>query len=239
VPNVGTPSRSSDYFGGTLSYSYKRKWYVDLSYAHGESSGSTAANLGGVSVPSAFSIKDDWYQLYVRYVWRQSRWNEYVRVGGTYVKATMSDQAIFPLLGFYSQTDNTKDYLGNLGFGAGYALVQGLTSNWKVGLQMEGEGFYGNRSQKSLEVVPGYQNFPISAFQTASINNDLYGGIGRGTVHVEYLFSERSRFKLSLDVGVEAKVTEVNYPGSGLFHGGTFNELLWGPYAKAGLTFRW
>ena len=238
IPNVAKPSRSSDYLGGTISYSYKRKWYVDFSFDHGTSSGSTAANLGGLSVPSSFSIKDDWYQFYVRRVWRQNRWNEYLRVGASYVQATMTDQATFPLLGFYSQTDNTKDYLGNLGFGVGYALVPGDTGNWKVGVQLEGEGFYGRRSQKSHEVV-AYQNFPASAFPTASINNDLYGGIARGTAHIEYRFSERSRFKLGVDVGVEAKMTEVSYPSTANFASQSVNELLWGPYAKAGITYRW
>src|SRR5262249_53994357 len=62
--------RSSTYFGGTISYSYgeSRAFYVDLSYAQGQSSGSQDIDtLGLGSIRSEFSIDDTWYQAYARY----------------------------------------------------------------------------------------------------------------------------------------------------------------------------
>ena len=232
-PTVAKPNRTADYYGATLSYSYGQTWYLDLTYAHGSSSGNVDVQLGGPgeALPSAFSIKDDWYQAFIRYTFpglRGKRLWAYVRGGVSYVQAELTDTTVIPALGLYAQTDNTDDLLGNVGFGVGYRLY--TSRHVRLGLQVEGEGFYGQRTQKSLETLP--EDFGVK-FSTATINNDLYGGIGRATVHFEYRFGESQAFRVFADGGVQGTYTFVNYP-SGL---GTFDELLWGPYVKVGVLF--
>jgi hypothetical protein len=99
-----------------------------------------------------------------------------------------------------------------------------------MSLQFEGEGFYGSRSQESLETLPGIDpNFP---YTTAKIDNTLYGGIGRATVRLEYRLGRSGLFKVFGDAGVQATYTQIEYSGLG-----TFNELLWGPYVKLGVRY--
>lgn len=228
--SVAKPDRTSDYFGGTISYSYGQTWYLDLAYAHGDSSGNAEVLLGNPpALNSAFSIKDDRYQAYVRYVFPGLRkgFSAYLRAGFSYVTADLFDQTTIPALGQYSQTDKTEDLLGNLGFGVGYLLY--ANRHIRLGVQAEGEGFYGQRTQKSTEALAraGF------LFPEATINNDLYGGIGRGTVRFEYRFGGSGAFKLFADGGFQAWFTFVNYP-QGL---GSFDELLYGPYVKAGVRY--
>ena len=70
---VAKPTRSSDYFGGTISYSYGQAWYLDLSYSEGNSSGNQTFSLGGNLGNSLndFTLKDNWYQAYIRYAFPQ------------------------------------------------------------------------------------------------------------------------------------------------------------------------
>jgi hypothetical protein len=233
-PTVAKPDRTSDYYGGTLSYGYGQAWYLDLGYAQGSSSGDVDVQLGGPDqkpLSSAFTIKDDWYQAYIRYTFPGLRnkplW-AYLRAGVSYVQADMTDYTVIPNFGIYNQTDKTEDLLGNLGFGVGYKLYTG--PHFRLGLQVEGEGFYGSRTQKSLETLP--QDFGVQ-FQTVTIDNTLYGGTGRATLHFEYRFGATRAFRVFTDGGVQARFTFVTYP-SGL---GTFDELLWGPYIKLGLLY--
>jgi hypothetical protein len=229
---VGTPSRNSTYYGGTLSYSYGQAWFVDLSYAQGNSSGNADVPLGaGFNIPSSFSIKDDWYQAYIRYTFpglRGKRLSAYLRGGISYVTADLTDDSVIPALGLYHQDDKTTDFLGNLGFGLGYSLY--TTRHFRIGLQFEGEGFYGNRSQESLETLPGID--PSFPYTTAKIDNTLYGGIGRVTVRFEYRLGRSGLFKVFADGGAQAKYTQIQYSGLG-----TFDELLWGPYVKLGVRY--
>jgi len=229
---VGTPTRNSTYYGGTLSYSYGQAWFLDLSYAQGSSSGNAQVPLGAnFNLPSSFSIKDDWYQAYIRYTFpslRGKRLSAYLRGGVSYVTADLTDDSIIPALGLYHQTDKTTDVLGNLGLGVGYSLY--TTRRFRIGLQLEGEGFYGNRSQRSLETLPGLDaSFP---YKTADIDNTLYGGIGRATVRVEYRLGRSGLFKVFADGGAQVKYTQIQYSGLG-----TFDELLWGPYVKLGVRY--
>jgi len=235
TPTVAKPDRSSDYVGATLSYGYKG-WYLDLGYAHGNSSGNADVDLGPPKpLPSQFSIRDDWFQGYIRKVFGGgiSHWYSYVRAGGSYVKAHLQDSTVIPALGLYDQTDNTKDYLGNLGGGVGYALSP--WGRFRLSFQLEGEGFAGKRSQNSQENLPPAE---LGFQPTATIDNTLYGGIGRGTVRLQYGFGESRLLKAFLDVGMQAKFTEIEYSSTGNFHGGTFDELLWGPYVKLGLRYQ-
>jgi len=74
APIVATPTRNSDYYGGTISYSHGKAWFFDLSYAKGNSTGTqdlSFGTLGGAS--GAFTLKDDWYQSYVRYAFPKLR----------------------------------------------------------------------------------------------------------------------------------------------------------------------
>jgi hypothetical protein len=237
VPNVAKPDRSSAYIGATLSYSYGQGWYIDAGYVQGTSSGNVDVQLGGPGVqtlPSSFKIEDKWYQAYVRYVFprlRNKPFSAYLRAGASYVQADLTDTTVIPAFGLYAQTDKTRDLLGNLGAGVGYSVYSGTRA--KLGLQFEGEGFYGQRSQDTLEVLPeaglGF------SFPKVKIDNNLYGGIGRGTVRFEYRLGKTGR--VFAEGGLQGKFTLITYSSSGNFQGGNFNELLWGPYAKIGLRY--
>lgn len=231
---VNKANRTSDYFGGTVSYSYKHNWFVDLAYADGSSSGSVPVALGGQGyeqLNSNFSIKDQWYQAYLRYTFpalRGTRWSAYLRAGVSYVQATLDAQAPIPSFGLYEESDKTDDLLGNLGFGLSRSIV--ARQHLRVSLQAEGEGFFGQRTQRIDEALP---NDPGVLLQPTSINNSLYGGIGRGTIRFEY-WPKRSRaLTIFADGGFQAKYSFITYP-SGL---GSFTELLWGPYIKVGLRY--
>jgi hypothetical protein len=223
-------SRSSQYFGGTISYSYLHAWYVDLSYEDGRSSGNVPVNAGFLgSVNSAFTIDDQWYQAYVRYTFpalRGKRLSAYLRAGASFVDADLTMNANSPA-GKYQQKDKTQDILGNAGFGLGYSLY--ASRRFVISLQVEGEGFYGNRSQKSRETLSSDAGLTP---KTADINNDLYGGIGRATVRFEYRLGQANRFRVFADGGGQGRFTEVTYPGAG-----TVNETLYGPYVKVGLRY--
>jgi len=66
-------------------------------------------------------------------------------------------------------------------------------------------------------------------FQTAKIDNTLYGGIGRVTLRFEYSLGRRELIKVFADGGAQMKYSIIDYPTVG-----SFDELLWGPYVKAG-----
>jgi hypothetical protein len=151
----------------------------------------------------------------------------------SYVDATLSDTATFPVLGQYAQTDHTKDILGNFGFGIAYSFYDGDRA--RLAAQLEGEGFFGHRDQKTSENLPFTQGGIVGP--TVSINNELYGAIGRLTFRYQYAFGAARAIKAFVDVGMETKYSYINYSASGLFSGGTFNELLWGPYARVGLRY--
>jgi hypothetical protein len=235
APQVITADRSTLYYGGTISYSYGRSWYLDLSYENGNSTGTQTINfqntlLNGVpgSQNASFNYSDDWYQLYLRYNFQNwlagTRFKAYLRGGVSLVDATLS--ANIP--GYYSQTDDTRDILGNLGFGLTYTVY--AKPRFKVGLQVEGEGSFGERSQQSTEDLP--LDFNLSTSR-ANINNTLYGGIGRATVHADWRVGHSGRWRVTGDLGVQAKYTIIDYPNGG----GSPDEYLWGPYVKIGASY--
>jgi hypothetical protein len=224
------PTRSSDYFGGTISYSYGQAWYFDFSYSHGSSSGNQVFPLfGGLpSTSNDFSLDDNWYQAYVRYAFPQlrgKRLSAYLRAGATYIDATLTDASTTPS-GFYSQTDTTTEVRGNLGAGVTYSLYS--SRKFRFGLQFEGEGYFGERSQSSQESLANTSLPHV----TADINNTLFGGVGRAVAHFEYRFGRTGLFRAFLDGGAELDYTEIQYPSAG-----TYNELLWGPYVKLGFRY--
>jgi hypothetical protein len=223
---VGEADRSSLYYGGTISYSFGQAWYFDFSYAMGSSSGDPII----IGLPSEFELDDTYYQGYVRYTFprlRGKRFSAYLRAGATFVDSDLTWKTTLPELGFYTQNNSAQDVLGNVGFGVRYTIY--ANSKLSIGLQGEGEGFYGTRTQDSEETLtadPGLE--PV----TVSLDNTLMGGIGRGTVRFEYRVGSSGLFRVYLDAGFQAKFTVVDYEGSG-----SNDELLWGPYAKLGLRY--
>ncbi len=239
-PDVGIADRKSDYIGATISYSFGQAWYLDLSYARGRSSATGPIRFPNVigapplDLTTTFTIDDDWYQAYVRYTFpalRFTRLSAYLRAGVSFVQADLAASNIRPpsLGGFYEQRDRTDDILGNVGFGLVYFVYR--DNRAKLGLQLEGEGFYGHRSQDSREDL---HNFDPYTIVNAKIDNNLYGGLGRSTARFEYALGRRGVFKLSADAGMEVKYTRIQYSDFGI---GTRDELLWGPYAKIGLKY--
>jgi hypothetical protein len=230
-PTAVLADRSSMYYGGTLSYSYGQAWYVDLSWMEGRSSGSQSIDAGWLgSLPSDFKITDDWLQAYVRYTFprlRGKRFSAYLRAGASFVQADLTDESTLPAGGRYTQTDQTQDILGNVGVGVGYSLY--TTRKWRLGAQLEAEGFYGTRTQDSLEYLSADEGL---VFKSASIDNTLYGGIGRATLRFEYRMGSSGLFKLFGDVGGQVRRSEVSYPGVT-----ATPEMIWGPYVRFGLRY--
>jgi hypothetical protein len=228
-------NRSTVYFGGTASYSYGRSWYLDLSCEDGRSTGGTSISIPNAAgtIPSNFDYDDVWYQAYLRYNFPNflagTPFRAYMRGGVSFVDATMSlNNDAIPSFGpgqYYSEHDDTFDYLGNLGFGLSYAAYS--TIRLKVGLQMEGEGFGGVRSQDINESFG-----PSNINGSTTIHNTLYGGIGRLTLHLDYRLGQAGRWKLTADAGMMTKYNIITYPDAS-----NKSELLYGPYVKVGASF--
>jgi hypothetical protein len=232
TPGAFTVPRNSVYYGGTVSYSYGQAWYVDFSYSKGNTTGSKDIPLGELgTLPSTFSIDDSWYQLYLKYTFPQlrgKRFSAYLRAGATYISAKLDDTSSSPEFEQYTQSDKTDEIQGNFGFGLGYSIY--TARRLRLGVQFEGEGFYGYRQQKSLEDLTG--DFGLAP-QTADINNTLYGGLGRATLHAEYRLGRSGFFRIIGEGGVEGRYSEITYPNGG----GSQTESLWGPYVKLGISY--
>jgi hypothetical protein len=237
--------RSTVYYGGTVSYSYGRSWYLDFSGEDGRSTGSTVIYIPNTlngQIPAAFNVNDTWYQVYLRYNFQNflanTRFRAYLRGGVSLVSATLDANnnelhvgaQVIPAGQGYSEHDTTLDVLGNFGFGLSYSLYS--TFRFKAGLQLEGEGFGGDRSQDISETW-GYSHFLNPAAPplvgSTTINDTVYGAIGRLTLHAEYRLG--ARWKLTGDVGMMTKYSFVTYPDAG-----TKEELLYGPYVKVGAS---
>lgn len=227
TPSVGEADRSSLYYGGTVSYSFGQAWYFDLSYASGSSSGNPVI----IGLPSTFTLDDTWYQGYIRYTFpglRGRRLSAYLRAGASLVQSDLTWSTTLPQLGFYTQDNSAQDILGNLGFGVRYTIY--ANRRLSIGLQGEGEGFYGSRTQDSRETLT--EDFGLEPV-TVSLDNTLMGGIGRGTIRFEYRVGSSGLFRVYVDAGFQARFTIIDYPQGG----GSENELLWGPYAKLGMRY--
>jgi len=230
-PEVAKPTRNADYIGATVSYSYGQSWYLDVGYLQGKSSGEVDVNLG-IPLPSNFTIDETGYQAYIRYVpksLRGKRLSAYFRLGVNYVDSKLTDDLTFPNGGYYTERIQATDILGNLGFGVGYRLWN--VGHFRLGLQAEAEGFGGVRTQ---DINESLGDTPLSP---TTINNTLFGGIGRGTVRMEYRFGQSGLLRMFADVGVKVIFTEIQYPSVGNYNGSSYNEMLWGPYAKLGLSY--
>jgi hypothetical protein len=225
----GEPDRSSFYYGVEFSHSFSKTWYVDASYAHGSSSGNFHIT-SPFDMPTDFEIEDDWYKLYVRYAFPQfgvTRLSPYLRVGVTYVSGELrNDGRNGP--NSYTQRDHIDDIMGNIGFGLLYSLYTGDRARW--GIQLEGDGFFGHRFQDTKETL----NAGGTLFKghSVSLENDLWGGVGRLTGRFQYALGSTGLFKLFADGGIETRYTIIRYEGLG-----NESELLWGPYGRVGLSY--
>jgi len=230
-PLVAEADRSSVYFGTTISYSYGQAWYVDFSFARGESSGQQNLEAGWLgNIPSEFQITDNWLQAYMRYTFprlRGKRLSAYLRFGASVVLAELEADAVSPAAGRYNQIDETRDILGNAGFGLGYSIYSSRRS--RLLTQLEGEGLFGFRDQKSLESLSADEGLN---FKPATIDNTLYGGIGRVTLRYELRLGRSGLFKLYADGGAQVRYTVISYPDAT-----APDELLWGPYVKLGFRY--
>ena len=201
IQGVFNVPRNSDYYGGTLSYSYGQSWYLDLSIAEGKTTGTKDIPMGFLGdLNSTFSIDDSWYQAYVKYAFPQlrgKRLSAYLRLGASYVDADLKDNSTAPALDRYTQTDTAKDILGNAGFGLGYSFYS--SRHLRLDMQFEGEGFYGIRSQQSLETLSGVVGVN---FVPANIDNTLYGGMGGPPCVLSIVWVARgcSRFLVKLEL---------------------------------------
>lgn len=246
-PEINSGDRQSDYFGATLSYSYGQTWYFDLSYAHGSSEASTDIALPSIffgdRMPVAFSLDDDWYQFYVRYQFRKlrgTRFSAYMRAGLSFVDASLeaANEAGSGVAAgsLYRQETEMSDLLGNLGLGGTVTLIQNPGSPFRLGFQLEAEGFAGGRSldmtESRREAEDAHDEFDARM---------VYGFLGRGTFRLEYAFGRNQLLTGFLDAGMQVKYSLVDYEdrqiGQSSFEGGTFDELLWGPYTKLGIRY--
>ncbi len=238
-PSVGDAGRKAVFVGTTLSYSFDQAWCFDLVYSRSDSSSTVPINFGEAvaiaALPSRFSLKDNWYQADLKYTFpalQGKRLSAYLRAGVCFVQADLTVQTQIPSLGLYNQKDTTTELLGNFGFGAGYRLYTG--ERFRLGLQLEFAGFYGTRSQDSLETLDqSVFGLPLSANSNAKIDNTLHGWSGRATVYGEYRLGQSGRMKVFVEGGVQTEGTKISYPSGA----GSAAELLWGPYAKLGLSF--
>ncbi len=223
------PARDSKYFGASFTHAFNKHSFADLSYSHGSSSGSGGIPQNILNVGSTFKITDNWFQAYYRYIPKYfdgKRFIAYGRVGATFVLSDFAERDNVNG-SFYQQKDTTHDILGNLGYGLSYQLPFS-TAHHKFQLQQEGEGFFGYRSQKSQESIAQNNLFGPSA----SVNNTLFGGLGRLTLRYQYYLGNSGRIKLVADGGIQVQYTLIHYSSFG-----TPTELLWGPYIRAGVRY--
>ena len=246
------------YYGGTLSGSLGKTWFIDVSYSQGKSEGEFTEG-GQLALPSIFgrqgsvpgvapySVRESFYQVYIKYAFPQlsgTRTSAYLRLGATLAEADASMKwsvAGGDLFGSYDSI--SKDYLGNVGFGLEYAVIRG--DRLRMSLLMEGEGFGGSRvieGDESLTYIGG------STYAGPISNQSLvYGALGRGVARIAWALDGDGRWRLNMDLGVQAKflINEYDFMpdqdlNSGLavdrpnVHG---TEMLWGPYGRLGLSY--
>lgn len=230
--SVEDADRESTYYGATYAYSLGQAWYIDLAYSTGDTSGNFTINFGGLPTPMSVSIKDDWYQIYLRYTFPQlrgKRFQAYLRGGVSYVQSDLSADFKSGALTYNQQTE-TGEYYGNLGLGATYPLYR--KGRFQIRLNADAEIFAGQRSTDVKESVTlvglGLVNPPSG---TDSFDGLIYGGYSRATIRFQYELTESGLLRAFLDGGGQVKYSQIDYPN------GWFDELLWGPYVRCGLLY--
>ena len=245
--------KSALYYGGTLSGSIGKTWYIDVSYSRGTTEGSLqdlnvfglgSANSAGFA--SSYKLSDQYYQLYGKYAFPQfggTRFAAYLRLGATYSENSASVvYSVGSVSGGFESISN--DYLGNIGLGGEYYVYRG--DSFKVTTVIEGEAFGGLRTssiQENLDV----RNQGGLYFNAAMDQDSLvYGGLGRGVLRLVKTLGQEGRWKLNVDVGFQGKylINEYDSMANGLREGSGKSrqnvhgaELLWGPYGRVGLSY--
>lgn len=247
TPSFRSSSRKSDYVGATVSYAWKNRVFVDASYILGSTKDEEEIEFLLDNMKADYELEDAWYQLHMRVMLTKpgARLGSYARFGVSYVDgegSSFSQGSGGLPYDYYHRDTHWKDVFGSVGVGLSYDLAGSL--RYAVLLQVEGEGFYGRRGQ-TIEERLGSARGPEVDMPTA----DLYGGQVRFTVGIDAVpFASVDALRLYLDVGVQARYTEVRYPTDSAlsysgspdgakFEGITVNELLWGPYVKLGLKY--
>ena len=242
--------KSALYYGGTLSGSVGKTWYVDVSYSRGTTEGSLndlpALDPSGANkLESSYKISDEFYQLYGKYAFPQfsgTRFAAYLRLGATYSESTANVDYIDPVIGFRGQYRSiANDYLGNIGLGGEYFAYRGET--FKITTVLEGEAFGGLRSSSITESLQADLRYDGST----DVDSFVYGGLGRGVLRFAKNLGREGRWKLNVDVGFQGRylINEFESIANGLgdkdygdrkpnVHG---TELLWGPYGRVGLSY--
>ena len=244
--------KSALYYGGTLSGSIGKTWYLDVSYSRGTTEGSLnqfgrlfgLPSDDGNTLKSDYKLSDEYYQMYGKYAFPQfsgTRFAAYLRLGATYSEnsARVNYAVVGSVKGEFESRSN--DYLGNIGLGGEYYVYRG--DSFKVTTMIEGEAFGGLRTSSIEEKL----NFAGDEFSGAMDQDSLvYGGLGRGVLRLVKTLGQEGRWKLNADVGFQGKylINEFDSMGNSLEGGrgdskqnvhGT--ELLWGPYGRVGLSY--
>lgn len=240
--------KSALYYGGTLSGSIGKTWYLDVSYSRGTTEGSLQ-DLNVFDLPSSFiksdyKLSDQYYQMYGKYAFPQfsgTRFAAYLRLGATYSENSASVTYEAPQFGVKGGFESiSNDYLGNIGLGGEYYVYRG--DSFKVTTVIEGEGFGGLRTSSIQEKID------LGVSYSAAMDQDslVYGGLGRGVLRLVKTLGQEGRWKLNVDVGFQGKylINEYDSMANGI-QGGTGNsrqnvhgtELLWGPYGRVGMSY--
>lgn len=245
-PVIESPNFTGNYFGGSMSYSYGDAWFFDVSYAMARYNGDVDVpplTFPGISqiISTHYSIDEDWYQAYVRYGFpalRGKRIAAYVRAGVSYVPTTLDVSPNQLATLNYAEHDEYYDITGNIGFGVAYSLIR--KSRLTLGLQLEGEGFYGERNQSDTEsasvpstvVVLGQPASVAHPTDSTTIDNTLWGGTALVALRLQYYLGRARLARVFLEGGMLGTYTTVGYSKYGF---GDPDELLYGPYVKVGL----
>jgi hypothetical protein len=254
VPEVASGDRRSHYVGAAVSYSWGQAWFFDFSYLRGTSSADVVLDMAVTgnqpTVPATFSLDDDWYQLYARYSFprlRKTPYSLYARVGFSLVDASLeardtqgsADAGIAPGQ-LYEQRTEYVDYIGNVGIGAGVTIAKSEDGRFRLGLQMDVEGFYGSRSLDTQEFLTE----SLGVFgPSVGASPSLYGALGRLTARFDYALQKSGLLHGFADLGMQVKYTLVDFErltfaNGTVLEGDRFGELLWGPYVRLGLSYR-
>lgn len=229
-PRVEDADRDSTYFGATYAYSLGQAWYVDFAYNRGDSSGDFTFNPGA-AIPSSFTIEDDWYQVYLRYTFPQlrgQRLQAYLRAGVSFVQTELTVAGNSPGI-TYDQRTETQELYGNLGLGMNYPLFR--KGRFQIRFNADAEAFYGQRSSDVTESLTLGPPFNLTIPGSDSFDSAVYGGYARATIRFQYELTQSGFLRAFLDGGAQVKYTQIDYPQ------GWYDELLWGPYVKAGLLY--
>ena len=246
--------KSALYYGGTLSGSIGKTWYLDVSYSRGTTEGSlqdlNVFGLGSATsegFASSYKLSDQYYQMYGKYAFPQfsgTRFAAYLRLGATYSENSASvAYSVGRISGGFESISN--DYLGNIGLGGEYYVYRG--DSFKVTTVIEGEGFGGLRTSSIQENLDFPREMGGLNFNAAMDQDSLvYGGLGRGVLRLVKTLGQEGRWKLNVDVGFQGKylINEYDSMANGI-QGGTGNsrqnvhgtELLWGPYGRVGMSY--